>query len=489
VQTNTCLIKQCAEHCPAAPALLSPAGTLDYAALDVAVAQAAGYLCERFPGEGRVLMVGPATPDLIVLLHACFRAGITACPVSHHFPPALLGELLNRLQPRALYASAPLQVETQLPRLEAAAWRSAPPSDRFQIARESEATIVLSSGSTGTPKAVVHAYHHHLNSAVGANENLPVQPGDRWLLSLPLYHVAGIAVLFRCAAAGAAVAIPAPGMPLEQAILETGATHVSVVATQLQRLLAAETGLTALRQLKGVLLGGGPAPEALLRAAHALGLPLVNSYGMTETASQVTATAPGAPSDELSTAGRPLRGSRVTLSPQGEILVAGETLFAGYLEDGTLRRPLDAEGFFATGDRGAWTPEGRLRVLGRQDNLFISGGENIYPEEIEQALCAVEGVCQALVVAVADPEFGQRPVAFVQLRPEQHLEPRMVQNALRPHLPAYKIPRHVFPWPEDADLALKPSRARFGAVAMQLIEAQQEKPAKPCTVPAGVSHV
>ena len=126
--------------------------------------------------------------------------------------------------------------------------------------------------------------------------------------------------------------------------------------------------------------------------ALARGLPIHTSYGLTEMASQVTTTPPGASPGELRTAGRVLPGREVSISGGGEILVRGETLFAGYVDGEKVDRPLDADGWFHTGDLGDLDEDGYLRVLGRSDNLFISGGENIQPEEIEEALCSLEGV-------------------------------------------------------------------------------------------------
>ena len=161
-------------------------------------------------------------------------------------------------------------------------------------------------------------------------------------------------------------------------------------------------------------MGGGPVPPSLVDEALARGLPLHTSYGLTEMASQVTTTPPGASLEELRTAGRVLPDREVSISERGEILVRGETLFAGYVEGEELDRPLDAEGWFHTGDLGELDEDGYLRVGGRVDNLFISGGENVQPEEIEEALCRLEGVDEAVVVPVPDEEFGARPVAFVR---------------------------------------------------------------------------
>jgi o-succinylbenzoate---CoA ligase len=214
-----------------------------------------------------------------------------------------------------------------------------------------------------------------------------------------------------------------------------------------------------------VLMGGGPVPPSLVDEALARGLPLHTSYGLTEMASQVTTTPPGASLEELRTAGRVLPNREVSISESGEILVRGETLFAGYVEGEESDRPLDAEGWFHTRDLGEIDESGYLRVGGRMDNLFISGGENIQPEEIEEALCRLDGIEEAVVVPVLDEEFGARPVAFVRMN---HGDPRDLARELEPVLPRFKIPISFHPWPERARGGMKVDRASLSELARRL---------------------
>ena len=227
-----------------------------------------------------------------------------------------------------------------------------------------------------------------------------------------------------------------------------------MVSTQLLRLLREDTELAG---LKAVLMGGGPVSASLVDEALSRGLPIHTSYGLTEMASQVTTTPPGASLEALRTAGRVLPEREVSISQDGEILVRGETLFAGYVEDETLDLPLDTNGWFHTGDLGELDENGYLRVLGRQDNLFISGGENIQPEEIEEALSAPPGVEAAVVVPVDDPEFGQRPVAFVRMKGGSTVD---LAPGLEKVLPRFKIPVAFYAWPEERG-GMKVDRASF----------------------------
>ncbi len=260
-----------------------------------------------------------------------------------------------------------------------------------------------------------------------------------------------------------AVALPDPAEPLGEAIAALGATHVSLVPTQLLRLLREDADLDG---VKAVLLGGGPIPAYLVDEALARGLPIHTSYGLTEMSSQVTTTPPGASPEELNTAGRVLAHREVSISGEGEILVRGETLFAGYVEGEELDRPLDAGGWFHTGDLGDLAEDGYLRVRGREDNMFVSGGENVQPEEIEEALCRLEGVEEAVVVPVPDEEFGARPVAFVRVAGVAP-EPEALSRALGVSLARFKVPIDFHAWPDDAG-GMKVDRTAFGERARRL---------------------
>jgi o-succinylbenzoate---CoA ligase len=326
---------------------------------------------------------------------------------------------------------------------------------------------ILTSGSTGTPKASVLSQGNLCANAAASNDNIPVAPGDRWLLSLPLHHVAGLGILFRCLLGGGTVVIPDKASGILAAIREHGITHVSLVATQLFRLMESPEATEALRGLNTILLGGSAIPDALVRRAMALGLPVRRSYGLSEMATQVTTTRAVDPPEALFTSGRPLDPDAITLADDGEILVRGPCLFRGYLVDGRQESPATTDGWFATGDLGEWDAYGNLVVLGRKDNMFVSGGENIQPEEIERQLQAIDGVLEAVVVPVDDAEFGARPVAFV--RTEGELDAEALLAALAVRLPRFKLPKAVLPWPKTGpDAGMKVSRAELAEAAGRL---------------------
>ncbi len=461
-----CPLRAAAEASPGAPAIFGAGGTLTYGELDRKVTAAVENLEESGIGAGtHVGLYLPKDESYIVLLLALIRAGCVACPLSTRTPRLGVARLLKVAACRVLISDKDLEgaadagvrtlhPEALLEQTRTGHYRSRS-SGPVHIALDLPSTIVFTSGSTGAPKGALHTFGNHYFSARGSNANIALEPQDRWLHSLPLYHVGGLAIVFRCLLAEASVALPEPEAQLGEAIVSSKATHVSLVSTQLSRLLG-EEGFDP-KGLKAVLLGGGPTPGYLLEEALARKLPIHTSYGLTEMASQVTATPPGASREELRTSGRQLAYREISVSDGGEILVKGKTLFAGYVEGEATDLPLDAGGWFHTKDLGELDADGCLRVRGRKDNLFVSGGENVQPEEIEEALCLLEGVERAVVVPVPDAEFGSRPVAFLRAT-GRVVEPESLAGALEPVLARFKIPVAFYGWPEGIE-GMKVDRA------------------------------
>jgi O-succinylbenzoic acid--CoA ligase len=388
--------------------------------------------------------------ELFLLLHACFERGTVAAPISTRIPTDRLRERLEQIGADTMITGD----TADLPKnpgfrvlhteqiLEETSVRPVKSSD---IDLDGFATVVFTSGSTGQPKPALHTYGNHYFNAAGSNTNIRVSSDDRWMLSLPLYHVGGLAILFRCLLAGAAVVIPSRDEQVYETMSRYDITHASLVSTQLRRLLS--TNLNDINRLHALLIGGSAVPNGLIDAAFDRHLPIHVSYGLTEMSSQVTTTPPGASISELHTSGRTLPYRKLKIAPDGEVLVRGRTLFAGYLRDGSLDRSLDAEGWFHTRDVGHLDDQGCLQVLGRKDNMFISGGENIQPETIETALEQLDSIVRAVVVPVSDEEFGHRPVAFVQW----HRHPRSldeIHSALADQLERFKLPIAIYPLSE-----------------------------------------
>lgn len=359
-----------------------------------------------------------------LLFFALFRIGAIACPVNTYHPLNVLPQTLDALgAPFFLYPSTllvPKVKQITLPFSKIV--REGKVGRQAFLNKKDRATYLSTSGTTATPKIACHSLGNHYYSALGSNAYMPINEGDLYALSLPLYHIAGIALLFRTFLAGQTVSLSqeAPGV-----------THLSLIPTQLRRLLQKET----LPQYKHILLGGASIPLSLYQEGIKRGLPIRPTYGMTEMSSQVCTLW----ETSSFSMGHPLTYREIKIAKDGEILVKGKTLFQGYLKgDHTLELPLDKEGFFATHDLGSYSKKVGLNVHGRKDRLFISGGENIQPEEIEKLLKSIEGITDAQVIPTPDEEFGFRPMAYIQS--EKIFEEEKLKDYLGSFLPKFKVP-------------------------------------------------
>ncbi|NIA13679.1 MAG: AMP-binding protein [Nitrospiraceae bacterium] len=448
-----CPIAHWAQAEPERLAILTPdTCCYTYSAYHDAVGAVAAQLSGDGVQPGDVVAVSSPSPaEQILAMMGIMRLGAIAAPVALRIPSAARSDRLRRIGARRLLTEGGIDI-------------AGPPraTNAVRMPTDHPATIVFTSGTSGEPKAALHAYGNHYHAAQAANRNMPLAPGDRWLLSLGLHHVAGIAILFRCMVAGAAIVAPDVGGGIVEAVERYGVTHCSLVSTQLYRLLGDSAAHSALAGMKGILLGGGAISEALIRRAVARGWPIHTSYGLTETAAQIAATEPGAPLDTLITSGRPLQPGTIRIAEDGEILVRGDGLFQGYLRDGRVERPEVEEGWFPTGDLGRFDSEGRLHVGGRKDNRFVCGGENIQPEGLERALCRVPGVVDALVVPIEDAEFGHIPVAFLRMDGGPIPSPDKLRTHLVGELERFSIPKRFLAWPKDIDDDVsKADRAAF----------------------------
>lgn len=456
------------------PVVYTGATTFSRRELDTKITAITHALARRGYTKGdRIAVWSTSIFDCVCLLPALLRLGAVAVPVSTRFPAVQVSSLLEGIGCTALITDTPKAfLGTPFTVLSLSDYTDTPENFSVDlqdaVSAESDATILFTSGSTGTPKAVLHSLDAHLYSARGSQENIPLAPGDTWLLSLPLYHIGGYAILIRTLLYGAAVAIPQAGESLREALLRYPITHLSLVSTQLYRLLQDAEAMEKLRTLTTILLGGSAIPPPLIERALAAGLPIHTSYGCTEMASQVTTTQ-HCTMNELLTSGKLLPFRELCIDTTGEILVRGNTLFRGFVQGKNIKSAVDEAGWYHTRDTGYIGERGLLHVTGRLDNMFISGGENIQPEEIEQILAAFPGVLQSLVVPVADAEFGERPVAFVWLAPESTFSVEAVREFLAERLARFKIPLHFFLEPPPEENAGKLNRRLYRERAVAII--------------------
>ena len=397
--------------------------------------------------EGQVLAMSSAnSPMQMVLILACLRAGIVVLPLNPRFPEQKVLAALQQSGASAYWSDDGLAIS---------GWEGITLPDSLHKLEGEErvfswdenrvCTLVMTSGSSGFPKMAAHSFACHRASAQGSQSVIPLKAGDSWLLSLPLFHIGGLATMFRCLLSGAALVFPDHRSDLAQTLVKREVTHVSMVNTQLYRLLNQEGFAFEQSAVRVLLMGGGYVSASLAEQCQKEGITVLTSYGMTEMGSQICTGEPVFLDSGALTSGEPLSHCDVRVTECGEIQVRGPSLFCGYWEKGRLTRKLTDDGWFATGDTGRWLGD-KIQIIGRIDSQFVSGGENIQPEAIEKVLLEIPGIEQAVVVPVANLEYGHRPVAFVRGKDCQNNA--VWQSHIRSRLPGFMVPDQFLPWPD-----------------------------------------
>ena len=442
----------------------------------------------------RIACIGHNQPELLTLYWACVDHGMLFCPISPRFAPKQLLELIYTHQygycwladssssspTPALRAAISNDITQQLNLDFTQHSRASAPVPALNIDPNQGVNAILTSGSTGLPKAAVHSLANHIASANGSKSLIDITAKDSWLLSLPLFHIGGLAIANRCALAGACVVFEDKKISLAMQLGRDKVSHLSLVSAQLQQLLTSDN--CDLSQVKAMLLGGGVISADLLQQLDTLNIAAFTSYGMTEMSSQITtgkARADGSSGTVL-----PKRELKIV---DGEIWVKGECLFLGYLKKDSLKRnsqshdgysrPLNNDGWFYTKDLGHWDENANLCIDGRVDNMFISGGENIQPEEIEAALKLHPQIDDAIVFAIADDKFGSLPAATIKIANNsvsQPAEPELTAF-LADKIARFKRPRQYYPWPDIPTVGIKVVRKQVIAAVIKAKYSQSGK--------------
>jgi O-succinylbenzoic acid--CoA ligase len=403
-----------ARNRPGHPAVVARDGELTYAELDEHADVVARQLAALGVEEGgRVATTLPPSFAFAALLHGAPRIGAALVP---------LNTRLTAEQQRAQAAAvgADVVVDRPLDGMEAAV------EPRRELDPETVHTVLFTSGTEGEPKPVELTTGNLDAAAAGSAAVFGSEPDDRWLSPLPLFHVAGLSILTRCARnATTAVLHDRFDLPVVLDALTAGdVSLISLVPTQLRRLR--DVGLTEAPGLRALLLGGGPIPPDLVAWSRETGLPVRCTYGMTETASQVAVT------DRWESAATPLHGAEIEIAADGEILVRGPMV---------APRARSGDGWLHTGDVGAIDRHGRLHVDGRIKELIVTGGEKVAPAAVEAVLAAHPAIADAGVAGTPDADWGEEVTAYVVERgPVSDYD---LLAFCRERLAGYQVPKRV----------------------------------------------
>lgn len=315
-------------------------------------------------------------------------------------------------------------------------------SESFQKRFNDEAVVIFTSGSSAQPKGVVHTFDSLVNSILNGSKILNQNIGDRWLASLPFYHIGGFQIICRALSSGCEIIIPTDLRieSIKKSINKFKPTHISLVAAQLKRLI--EENTLPAQTLKMSLIGGGFSEDNLLLEAARKGWNPVRVYGSTETASFVTAAKAEEIISKPDTAGRAVENVKIKISSEGEIHISTKSLFKNYLNDEKARDEKIENDFFHSGDLGKIDADEYLFVEARRTDLIVSGGENINPIEVENALLKIPYIKEACVFPIQDEHWGQ--IAAAALVTDGIIDEEYLKNELKKNLAAFKIPKKFF---------------------------------------------
>ncbi|MCL2625443.1 MAG: o-succinylbenzoate--CoA ligase [Cystobacterineae bacterium] len=435
-----CLVEQWAQKTPKAIALRFEGKAWSWEELNAWVYAWTQELSSRGIKNGDGLgLLAFNKPDTVALFHACARLGARLVLLNARLTKKELSLLESSSALKLCFIEEALLEKFPLGEVFPKLAPTPPHATASSYAEENVAVTLFTSGTTGTPKRIDIRHRHLLAHAKASAANLGGEAQHIWYVCMPLFHVGGLSNLSRCALYGATLSL-AEKFNVEALDFEVEAghmTHLSLVPTMLSRWLEYRREKPIPPGMKVCLLGGAHVPLPLFLRARQMGIPVVCSYGLTEACSQV-ATEPVGKADGES-CGFPLPGVELRMCNEtfqevargevGEIEIRGQTV-------------LVSEGWFRTGDLGYWDTQGRLVVLSRRVDLIISGGENIYPAEIERVLLQYPGIQEAAVGAHSSEPWGQVPVALV-VSQGLFVEEALVQHCRR-YLAGYKIPKAVF---------------------------------------------
>lgn len=371
--------------------------------------------------QDAIALTGTNDYSQLILMFAAWQLGITTLMLNPNYSSEMRQEILHHIDVFAFQheknftASAYLQSDSQQRFTTSYSAFSTPVNRNMNANTRYPLTLTLTSGSTGLPKAIAHHAENHIASALGVCETLSYDSNDIWLLSLPIYHISGLAIIWRWLTQGACLKItPTQGSALKKALKNV--THASLVPSQLVRLLEDKGFTSSLSNsisavsLRTVLLGGARIPVHLTQQAEQYGIQTWCGYGMTEMSSTISMKR----ANGLFSVGQILPYRKLQIGSNDDIYVCGETLAIGERVAGQLIPLTCNKAGYLTKDRGKWrTDQQDLIVLGRSDHVFQSGGENVQPEWIENRLCCYEGIEHLMIVPVVDPRWGQVPIVVI----------------------------------------------------------------------------
>lgn len=449
-----------AQNIPQRTALTIQGDSYTYAKLNQHVAHyAAGLAAQGIRAEDRIAILLPNSAEAVIVIHAILRLQAVLMPLNNRLTPAELNWQLEHSQAQYIIHNQADLFETACPALSIADLQHTESmnADRYltgQLDLDDLCAIIHTSGTSGKPKSVLLSYGNFFYSAMASAYRLGTLPEDHWLCVLPLYHVGGLSIIMRAALYGISINLYTKFdvETINSALTHDKITLISLVPTMLYRLLQAKHEPWS-KHLRLVLLGGAAASESLIAQCEAENIPIALTYGLSEATSQVATMLPQDVYRKPGSVGKPLSFTQVTILDQsgqpcpagvyGEIVVSGPTIMLGYDQNTHSKTDIPQNNLLHTGDIGYLDEDGDLWIIQRRSDLIITGGENVYPIEVETVLRQHPAVADACVVGLPSSEWGQQVSAAIIPMPNTTINTAELLQFSRQHLAGYKQPRYV----------------------------------------------
>jgi len=429
-------------------------------------AVAAGFRAQGLTEGDRAAIICQNRAEFFVALFACQKTGVILCPLNWRQPAAELAETLQQVGISLLLTDAEFQATAR----DAAAGIGAPvltieedlagwidaggPAVSAPVPAERPWYLLFTSGTTGLPKSVIQTARMAWANAVNIGQAIDIASTDRAVCFLPLFHTAGINLytLPVFLTGGSSTILPKFEADVVQGLLASGRINQFFAVPAVYQALSLMPGIGELDWPSiRCGCGGAPLPEPLIRFFAGKGANVLNGMGMTETGPTVFLMDPAHAAAKIGSVGKPqslvevrLAGVADGAEGAGELQLRGPGVTPGYFGNPeATEKTFTEDGWLATGDVARRDADGYYYIVDRIKDMFISGGENVYPAEVERVLNAHPAVLEAAVTGVPDAKWGEAGAAFVMLRPGRTLEPETLRPWCRERLAGYKVPAHV----------------------------------------------